>query len=97
MIFILLLGVLVTACGIWLIKMVIDAKRNNSYESDDKIEFTEETGYTLASMGVVMIISSIVKMSGGIGTGAFVFIFLLNIIGLAGLLYLIYQKHYSHN
>lgn len=97
MIIILLLGVLITACGIWLIKMVIDAKRNKSKETNDKAEFTEETGYTLTSMGVIMIISSIVKMSGGIGTGAFIFIFLLNIIGLAGLLYLIYQKHYSHN
>ncbi len=95
MIIILLLGILITACGIWLIKMVIDSKRSKS--DDSKIEFTEEVAYTLASMGAVMIISSIVKMSGGIGTGAFVFIFLLNIIGLAGLLYLIYQKHYTHN
>ncbi len=97
MIIILLLGVLLTACGIWLIKVVIDAKKNKSKEDDNRIEFTEETGYSLASMGAVMIISSIVKMSGGIGTGGFVFIFLLNIIGLSGLLYLIYQKHYFHN
>lgn len=97
MIIILLLGVLLTASGIWLIKMVVDAKKNKSKENDSKIEFTEETGYTLASMGIVMIISSIVKMSGGIGTGGFIFVFLLNIIGLGGLLYLIYQKHYSHN
>ena len=96
MIIILLLGVLLTASGVWLIKTVIDAKKKKSNENN-KVEFTEETGYTLASMGVVMMISSIVKMSGGIGTVGFVFVFLLNIIGLAGLLYLIYQKHYSHN
>ncbi len=97
MIIILLLGVLLTASGVWLIKTVIDAKKNKSKQNGDKIEFTEETGYSLASMGIVMMISSIVKMSGGIGTGGFVFVFLLNIAGLAGLLYLIYQKHYSHN
>lgn len=97
MIIILLLGVLITACGIWLMKMVIDAKRSKSYSSDNKMEFTEETGYALVSMGVVMIISSIVRLAGGIGTGAFVFIFILNILVLAALLYLIYQKHYSHN
>ena len=96
MIIILLLGVLLTASGVWLIKMVIDAKKKKSNENN-KVEFTEETGYTLASMGIVMMISSIVKMSGGIGTGGFIFVFLLNIAGLAGLLYLIYQKHYSHN
>lgn len=96
MIIILLLGVLLTASGVWLIKMVIDAKKKKSNENN-KVEFTEETGYTLASMGIVMMISSIVKMSGGIGIGGFAFVFLLNITGLAGLLYLIYQKHYSHN
>lgn len=95
MIIILLLGVLLTACGVWLMKMVIEAKRSKS--NDSKMEFTEETAYSLLSMGSVMIISSIVKMAGGIGTGAFVFIFILNIAGLAGLLYLIYQKHYTHN
>lgn len=93
MIIILLLGVLLTAAGGWLIKMVRDAKKRGSKESDSKMEFTNETGYSLASMGIVMIISSIVKMSGGIGTGAFIFIFILNIAGLAGLLYFIYQKH----
>lgn len=96
MIIILLLGVLITACGVWLMKMVIDAKRSKSYSSDNKMEFTEEMGYTLVSMGIVMIISSIVKLFGGIATGAFVFVFILNIIVLAALLYLIYQKHYSH-
>lgn len=96
MIIIILLGVLLTASGIWLIKMVRDAKKKSSNENN-KVEFTDETGYTLASMGIVMIISSIVRMSGGIGAGAFAFIFILNIAGLAGLLYLIYQKHYSHN
>lgn len=95
MIIILLLGVLLTACGIWLMKMVLENKKSKS--DDSKMEFTEETAYTLVSMGVVMLISSIVKMAGGIGTGAFVFIFILNFAGLAGLLYLIYQKHYSHN
>lgn len=95
MIIILLLGVLLTACGVWLMKMVIETKRAKT--NDSKMEFTEETAYSLLSMGVVMIISSIVKMAGGIGTGAFAFIFILNIAGLAGLLYLIYQKHYSHN
>ncbi len=97
MIVILLLGVLITAAGVWLIKMVRDAKKNGSKESDSKMEFTNETGYSLALMGIVMIISSIVKMSGGIGTGAFVFIFILNIACLIGLLYFIYKKHNTKN
>lgn len=95
MIIVLLLGILITACGVWLMKMVIDAKKSKS--KDSKMEFTEETAYSLVSMGAVMVISSIVKMAGGISTGAFIFIFILNIAGLAGLLYFIYQKHYSHN
>ncbi len=91
-ILILFIAIALVAFGVLLIVKVKSDISNSTREKDDNTERSEEVGTTLASMGAVLMLASIVKITGAISTFGFVFVMLLDIICLVGLLYLINKK-----
>lgn len=93
MIFIMLLGIALAAAGVLLVVKVKSDMTGKTRTRGKNTEQSEEIGTTLASMGSIMCLASIVKMAGAITTAPFVFIMILDVAFLSGLLYLINKKH----
>lgn len=90
---IMFVGIALAAAGILLIVKVKSDVTNKTRTRGKDIEQSEEIGTTLASMGSIICLASIVKMAGAISTLPYVFIMILDIACLVGLLYLINKKH----
>lgn len=91
-ILILFIAIALVAFGVLIIVKVKTDISNDVRKKGDDTERSEEVGTTLASMGAVLMLASIVKLTGAISTFAFVFVMFLDIICLVGLLYLINKK-----
>lgn len=91
-ILILFVAIALVAFGVLIIVKVKTDISNSTREKDDNTERSEEIGTTLASMGAVLMLASIVKITGAISTFGFVIVMLLDIICIVGLLYLINKK-----
>ncbi len=91
-ILILFIAIALVAFGVLIIVKVKTDISNDVRKKGDDTERSEEVGTTLASMGAVLMLASIVKLTGAISTLGFVFVMFLDIICLVGLLYLINKK-----
>lgn len=91
-ILILFVAIALVAFGVLIIVKVKTDISNSTREKDDNTERSEEIGTTLASMGAVLMLASIVKITGAISIFGFVIVMLLDIICIVGLLYLINKK-----
>ncbi len=92
MIVILFVSIALVAFGILIMIKVKTDIANDVRKKGDDTERSEEVGTTLASMGAVLMLASIVKITGAISTFAFVFVMILDLVCLVGLLYLINKK-----
>ncbi|MCC8191951.1 MAG: hypothetical protein LIO41_02795 [Ruminococcus sp.] len=91
-IFILFVSIAITAFGVLLIVKVKTDISNEVRQKGDDTESSEEVGTTLAAMGIVLMLASIVKLTGGISTFAYVFVLILDIACIVALLFLINKK-----
>lgn len=89
----LLIGIAFVAFGALLVVKVKVDISNGVCKKSDRTERSEEVGTTMASMGAILTLASIVKLTGAIGTFAFVVILILDIACMVGLLYLINKKY----
>lgn len=95
MIFFLILSIVIIILGALLILKLKNLKDRRVKMNKGKEEFTGDVGVSLFSMGLVLFISTIVKMCGGIGSFGFGVMFVLIVLCLSGLLFGTFKKHNS--
>lgn len=89
----LLVGIACVAFGALLVVKVKVDDSNGKLQKSSGSERSEEVGTSIASMGAIVMLSSIIKLAGGISTFAYVVMLVLAIACLVALLYLINKKY----